>query len=102
MRLAAMSSIARVIFFVVCALLMRARYSRSWAPMRSPPLCQLGSSASALRLDDLLLIDVVDVGGLEGLRAHLAERVTRARHELLRERVHGLVELRLRVVAQDV
>ena len=49
MRDAAMSSMARVIFFIDSVDLIRARYSRSDTAMRSAPLL----------LDDLLLLDVL-------------------------------------------
>src|SRR6476661_8858891 len=58
-REAAMSSMARVIFFVALTDRMRCRYSRICAPMSFRlSWCLLGGVRSALLLDDLLLVGV--------------------------------------------
>src|SRR5438445_13894075 len=81
MRDAAMSSIAFVIFFVDCTDLIRRRYSRSWAPIRSAllglGLVLLGLAVGGDRLlalfarlhrVDLLVLDQRLAGrGVEGL-----------------------------------
>src|SRR6187200_2404062 len=87
-RAAAMSSIARVIFFVELTARMRFRYSRICAPIRFrlPEFCVLGAR-SALLLDDLLLLGLLRLRGrvVLGLLAGLDAVGTGALEELVLE-----------------
>src|SRR4051794_29567751 len=83
MREAAMSSIARVIFFVDCTDLIRRRYSRSWAPTWSALLVRVGLRVLAVRLDRLLTL-FVGLHGVDLLVLH---------ERLARGGVEGLLEV---------
>src|SRR3954471_20915963 len=95
-RDAAMSSMARVIFFIDSVDLIRARYSRSDTAM----LDYSFSASAALLLDDLLLLELVV---LHGLFLDLVADVDRAALrglELLDEGVVGLAQLRRGLVGE--
>src|SRR5437764_8582456 len=99
MRDAAMSSIARVIFFVDCTERMRRRYSRSFAPnelLRARDVRRRGRLGGVVAFapclavvvllaalgGDLLLALLAFAHGLGGVLL-LSDRVTRRRLELL-------------------
>src|SRR5687767_3189919 len=88
MRDAAMSSMARVIFFIDCVDLIFARYSRRETATSAP-----------LLLDDLLLLDVLVLERLELLVAGL-DALAGARLEALEELLVGVVERVLVVVLE--
>src|SRR4051794_4968328 len=95
MRDAAMSSIALVIFFVDCTDLIRRRYSRSWAPMRSARRLLALRLAPPVRLDRLLayLAGVHRLDRLvldQGLAGRGVEGLLEVADGLL-ERLHGVV-----------
>src|SRR6476646_8928648 len=89
MRDAAMSSIAFVIFFVDCTDLIRRRYSRSWAPIRSA--LRLGLRLGALVSRDLLLALFAGLHRFD-LLVLADERLTRRGVERLLEVADGLLK----------
>src|SRR6476659_10021768 len=90
MRDAAMSSMARVIFFIDSVDLIRARYSRSETAMPLTPLL----------LDDLLLLELVVGGRVDDRVGARVDRTALGGLELLQEVVVRLLELAVRVVGE--
>src|SRR5947208_3668634 len=96
MRDAAMSSIAFVIFFVDCTDLIRRRYSRSWAPIRSA--LRLGLRLGALVGRDRLLALVARLHRVDLLVLH--QRLAGGGVERLLEVADGLLEGLNRLIRQ--